>query len=170
MSAIMEPMLALFAALVFYGVLASTLLYRLFPVWNSAIPGGLQDTRFLLWNDCYFRYAIDTLHTNPFHTSLLYTPFGTSLVLSDYPLWTNLVTYWAQHWGANVIAAANMNFILSWILAGFVTYLLAWEVTHRRAPAIVAGLYVMTHSFTLACTMQNWTRFNLYCIPLFLWT
>jgi hypothetical protein len=27
----------------------------------------------------------------------------------------------------------------------------------------------MTHSFILSCAMQNWTRFNLFGIPLFLW-
>ncbi len=163
-------MFAALAALAFYALLASAFLFRLFPVWSTYIPGGLQDTRFLLWNDWWFRYAIDTLHTNPFHTAYLYHPFGTSLVLSDYPLWNSLVTYFAQHWGANLIASANLSFILSWILMGFATYLLALEVTKHRAPAVVAGLYVMTHSFTLVCTMQNWTRFNLYGIPLFLWS
>ena len=86
-------MFAMLAVLAFYSVLASAFLYRLFPVWNYFIPGGLQDTRFLLWNDWWFRYAVDILHTNPFHTSLLYYPFGTSLILSDYPFWTNLITY-----------------------------------------------------------------------------
>lgn len=80
------------------------------------------------------------------------------------------MTYLAQHLGANLIAAGNWSFFLSWILAGFCAYLLAWEITRRRAPALVAGLFVMTHSFTLSCTLQNWSRFNLYGIALFLWT
>src|SRR5882672_2580389 len=124
-----------FLALAFYAVLAVAFLFRLLPVWSSHIPGGLQDTRFLLWNDWWFRYAIDTLHTNPFHTPLLYHPFGTSLVLTDSPLWNSLVTYAGQHLGAGLVASANLSFILSWILAGFTTYLLTWEITQKRGPA-----------------------------------
>src|ERR1019366_9472800 len=92
------------AVLGFYAVMALTFLCRLLPVWSTQIPGGLQDTRFLLWNDWWFRYAIDRLHENPFHTPMLFHPFGTSLVLTDSPLWNSLVTYAAQPWGAGLIA------------------------------------------------------------------
>ncbi len=159
----------IFASLLFYAALAATFLFRLIPVWSTQIPGGLQDTRFLLWNDWWFTHAITHLQSNPYVTSFLYHPFGTSLVLNDSPLWNSLVTFAAQKAGSSLIASANWSFLLSWTLAGWATYLLTREVTSRKAPAVVAGLYVMTHSFTLICTMQNWTRFNLFGIPLFLW-
>src|SRR5882672_4580039 len=124
-----------FLALAFYAVMALAFLFRLLPVWSAAIPGGQQDTRFLLWNDWWFHRAIDVLHTNPFHTSLLFHPFGTSLVLTDSPLWNSLVTYTAQHLGSGLIASANLSFLLTWILAGFASYLLVWEITQRRGPA-----------------------------------
>ncbi len=166
--------------LLFYVFLSGVFLRPLFPVWNSAIPGGLEDTRLFLWNAWWFRHAIHTLHINPFYTRLLFHPFGSSLVSHDFPLWTNLVSYASQAAGLNLVAASNLWFVLSWILAGFFTYLLAAEVIRSQAPglraepwqlspAVVAGLYVMTHSYTLARAMQNWGQFNLYGIALFLW-
>ena len=47
--------------------------------------------------------------------------------------------------------------------------MLVWEVVRARGPALVAGLYVMTHNYTLARAMQNWGQFNLWGIALFLW-
>ncbi len=154
----------------FFSALSLVFLQHLLPVWSSAIPGGLQDTRLFLWNAWWFRYAIDTLQQSPFSTTLLFHPFGTSLIAHDFPLWTNIVTFVGQACGLNFIAASNVWFILSWILAGFFTYLLVFEVVGVRAAAIVAGIYVMTHSYTLARAMQNWGQFNLWGIALFLWT
>ncbi len=157
------------AAFLFYLLLSSIWLHRLFPQWNSAIVGGLQDTRLFIWNGWWFRYAIDVLQQSPFHTSLLFQPYGSTLLSHDYPLWMSVVTYAGQHAGLGLIASLNGWFLLSWVLAGFCTYLLVWEIAHERGPAWVAGLLVMTHSYTLARAMQNWGQFNLWGIALFLW-
>jgi len=156
-------------ALGYFVGLAAVFLWKLIPVWNSAIPGGLEDTRLFLWNAWWFHYAVTALHTNPFHTMMLFHPFGASLISHDFPLWMSLVTFIGQRQGLSMIAASNVWFALSWMLAGFCTYGLAREVTGRPAAAIVAGTYVMTHSYLLARAMQNWGQFNLYGIPLFLW-
>ena len=159
----------LVAVFLFYAVLVGIFMARFFPVWTQAIPGGLEDTRLFLWNAWWFHRATHLLHVNPFHTDLLFHPFGCSLITNDSPLWNNLVTEAAQRWGANLNAACNVWLFLSWTLAGFCVYGLAWEVTRRRGPALVAGLYVMTNSYLLARALQNWGQFNLWGIALFLW-
>jgi hypothetical protein len=171
LSAIFAYNFAVLAFLLFAG-LAAWFLRPLWPVWSSAIPGGLEDTRLFLWNGWWFRHALET-HTSPWFTRLLFHPFGTSLISHDFPLWNSLITFAGQAAGLNLIAATNVWFALSWVLAGFFTYLLAREVLGSRltahGPAAVAGVYVMTHSYTLARAMQNWGQFNLWAIALFLW-
>jgi hypothetical protein len=156
------------AALLFYACLAALFLIKLVPLWRTCIPGGLEDTRLFLWNAWWFRYAISTLHTNPYFTSLLFHPFGVSLLSHDCPLWNSVATTLLQCW-LPLVAACNVTFWLTWTLTGFTTYLLADEVAQSRAAAWVAGLYVMTHSYVLARAMENWGQFNVFGIPLFLW-
>jgi hypothetical protein len=177
----------LIAVFLFYLGAALVFSARLLPVWTQAIPGGLEDTRLFLWNAWWFKDAL-ARRANPFFTDRLFHPFGSSLLSHDFPLWTNLVTFTGQSAGLNLVAANNLWFLLTWALAGFCTFLLAQEVLNtqylvpstsypvlgtrywvRGTPAVVAGLYVMTHSYALARAMQNWGQFNLYGIALFLW-
>ena len=153
----------------FYSAFSIIFLRHFIPVWSTAIPGGLEDTRLFLWNAWWFRYAIHTLHTSPYFTKFLFYPFGSSLAAHDYPLWTNVITWAGQSAGLNVIASSNTWFLLTWVLNAFFAYLLVWEVVRVRAPAVVAGLYVMTNSFLLARAMQNWGYWNLFGLALFLW-
>lgn len=162
-------------ALGFFSTLAGVFLGRLFPVWNSHIVGGLQDTRLFLWNSWWFDHAIRVLHTSPYHTGMLFHPFGARLVSHDFPLWMNLVTWAGQSSGMTLAGASNLWFALSWILAGFCVYGLVREALRSETidsdiPAILAGIYAMTHSYTLARAMQNWGQFNFYAIALFLWS
>jgi hypothetical protein len=127
------------AAFLFYAFLTLLFLAHLVPVWSTHILGGLQDTNIFLWNAWYFRAALHTLYVNPYFTRMLFYPWGGSLVPHDYPLSFNLVTYAAQAAGWNVIAACNLSMALSWLLAGFCTYLLAREVTVGICPARERG-------------------------------
>ena len=161
--------MAVFLVIGYFTALAGFFLTRLFPVWNSAIPGGLEDTRLFLWNAWWFHHAVSVLHTSPFRTRMLFYPFGCRLVSHDFPLWMNLITFSGQRAGLTMIAASNLWFILSWILLGLCVYALAREVTGQTPVALVAGTYAMTHSYTLARAMQNWGQFNAWSIALFLW-
>lgn len=156
------------AALALYAAVAAIALRKLWPVWDTHIPGGSQDTRLFLWNAWWVRYALDVLHTSPFFTPHLFHPFGVSLVTHDFPVWNGGITY-ALGKAVSFLPAVNLTFALTWVLGGFCTYLLARQVSGEEAPARVAGLYVMTHSYTLARGVQNWGQFNLFGIPLFFW-
>lgn len=162
------------AAFTFFGALTGIFLWKLWPVWDQAIPGGLQDTRLFLWNAWWYHHALAELHTNPFRTDLLFHPYGTSLISHDFPLWMNLITDLGQRAGMTLIASSNLWFAISWLLNGFCTYGLAREVlgpdkSRAEGPALVAGVYAITHSYGLARAMQNWGQFNFYGIALFLW-
>lgn len=162
-------------AIGFYSALAFCFVAALLPQWNQAIVGGLQDTRLFLWNTWWFHHAIDVLHVNPFRTMMLFYPFGARLVSHDFPLWMNLVTWGGQHLGFSLAGACNLWFVLTWVLTGICVWGLAREVLRSMEvesewPAYAAGLYAMTHSYTLARAMQNWGQFNMYAIALFLWS
>src|SRR5580698_4393749 len=87
----------------YFTALAGIFLARLIPLWNHAIPGGLEDTRLFLWNAWWFHYAITVLHTNPFRTMMLFYPFGCRLISHDFPLWMNLITFFGQRAGLTMI-------------------------------------------------------------------
>jgi len=152
--------------ILFFLALAAAFLSPLNGLWSTHIPGGLQDTRLFLWNAWWWREALAT-GISPYHTSLLFHPFGVSLLTHDMPLWNALVTTALAN--LSWITAINIGFVLTWALAGIFTYALAKQVTGSRAAAVVAGIYVMSSSYLSARAMQNWGQFNLFGIPLFLW-
>lgn len=162
------------AGFTFFAGLSALFLLQILPDWTQFIPGGQQDTRIFLWNLWWFPEALKQ-GLNPYYTSMLFHPFGVSLLSHDYPLWNSVIGVLAQRAGANIALTANLTFWLTWTMNGFCTFLLAREVLRKFSPvpvmaSILAGIYVMTHSYTLARMMQNWGQFNLFSIPLFLWT
>ena len=94
-------------ALSYFSTLTSLFLWRLLSLWGTTIPGGLEDTRLFLWNAWWFHYALNVLHTNPFTTSMLFHPFGASLISHDFPLWMSLITHAGQALGLSMIAAST---------------------------------------------------------------
>lgn len=106
---------------------------------------------------------------------MLFYPYGARLISHDFPLWMNVITTLGQRLGMTLAGASNLWFALSWVLAGYCVYGLVREVWRSEdggseAPAYVAGIYAMTHSYALARAMQNWGQFNFYAIALFLWS
>jgi len=160
------------AAFSIFATLSLIFLSSMLPDWARFIPGGQQDTRLFLWNLWWFPEALSK-GLNPFHTPMLFHPFGVSLLSHDYPLWNSVLGYLMQRLGADIVLSANLTFWLTWTMNGFATYLLAAELLRKRTqafwPAILAGVFVMTHSYTLARMMQNWGQFNLFGLPLFLY-
>ncbi len=158
-------------AFFFYAALSILFLGLALPQWTTYIVGGAQDTRLFLWNLWWFKTAL-AQNANPFHTDVLFHPYGVSLLSHDYPLWNNLWGWLFQKLNFGIPLATNLTFAVTWTLNGFCSFLLAREVLKRSQGPLwaagVAGVYVMTHSYTQARMVQNWGQFNLFCIPLFL--
>ena len=131
------------------------------------IPGGLEDTQLFLWN-AWWGHFVGGIG-RAYETTYLFHPYGVSLITHDMPLWMLAITNAAQAFHFSLIQSVDLWFVFTWALNGFCMYLLAREVARHQAPALVAGLFVMTHAYTLARAMENWGQFNIYGLPLFLW-
>jgi hypothetical protein len=103
--------------------------------FDSRITGNLiPDRDQNLWNLWWAKTALLDLHTNPFHTDLLYYPFGVDLYLHDLAL-PNALLSLLPHllWG--VLAAYNTVVVASYTLTGYAAYRVVLYTLARRDPA-----------------------------------
>ncbi len=110
-------------ALVAYLVLALVLTYPLILHFTTYVAGDGSDDPALAWNLWWVPYSILQLHSSPIYTQHMFYPIG--LDLAFYTL-TYLNAFLAVpfQYASNLVAAANINLLLSFGLSGFGTYLL----------------------------------------------
>ncbi len=110
-------------ALVAYLLLAMALTYPLIFHFTTRVAGDGSDDPALAWNLWWVPYAILNLNTSPIYTDYMFYPIG--LNLAFYTLtYLNAFLSIPIQFAFNVIAAANVNLLLSFALGGFGTYLL----------------------------------------------
>jgi|GEM_PF-2108707 len=131
-------------AISFYAAL--TLIFAWNPIINlsSGTPGNFPvDRNQNLWNLWWFQRSLLETHTNPFHTDLLFYPYGANLYLHTYSLYNMLVGLPLQSLFGRIIAF-NILVLLTFPLAGYGGYLLSryllGNVPHREWGALLAGL------------------------------
>src|SRR4051812_33721950 len=106
---------------------------------TAELPGaGLGDNAAFLWNFWWMRTAL-AQHTSYFHTTYLFAPAGTNLMLNSHTAATAFIGATLLR-ATSPITALNVTTLVSLVLNGFCAYLLAWHVTRHRAAAFVAGL------------------------------
>jgi hypothetical protein len=138
---------------------------------HTHVPGfGHGDNMVFVWNMWWWRTSEALAH--PFHSDLLFAPFGTSLALHTHTALQALI-------GATLlrplspITACNIVILVGLTLNGWTSYLLAVRYVGRTGPAAVAGIVVATsayagihlaghfnliHVWTLALFALAWTR------------
>ena len=128
-------------------VLALLLFAGLTQVWMSpvlfdldaVVPGaGAGDNFTFVWNGWWIREAL-TSHVSPFHTPMLFAPWGLDLTLNTH---TALPAAFAALLSRRMSILAATNYIVALHLyLNFVTaYALARRVTRQVSPAILAAL------------------------------
>jgi hypothetical protein len=117
------------------------------------------------WNNWWGRRAlVDAI--NPYQTSYMFYPQGVSLVWHSFS-WSNMGLWLLLSPLTGSLAAHGITVLLTYVLGGFTTYLLALEVTGSRKAAFLAGL--ISAFFPYRFADRNHIKFLTYqWIPLFM--
>lgn len=122
-----------------YAVLAVGMTWPLAAHFTTALPDGSDGWQYL-WNLWWMKTALVDLHTNPFHTDLLYYPHGVSLLFDTLTPLLGVISIPFQLLGMSLPAVYNLLVMFSFVAGGYGAYLLVRRLTGARAAAFVAGL------------------------------
>ncbi len=110
-------------ALIAYLVLAVILTYPLVLQFSTHVPGDGRDDPALAWNLWWVPYSILHLGASPIYTDYMFYPIG--LNLAYYTLtYLNAFLSIPFQFAFNLVVAANVNLLLSFVLSGYGTFLL----------------------------------------------
>lgn len=119
---------------------------------STHILGGPRDGPMFLWNLWWVPHALFDLGQLPFETKLLFYPTGTSLVVNTHCFLPSLLSAPLQ-WCLGLVPAFNLTVLSTFVLTGLGGFLLAYEVTQRRAVALVAGAMLTFCHFRVSTVM-----------------
>jgi hypothetical protein len=120
-----------------------------------------------LWNLWWVQHALVELHTNPFHTDLLYSPGGTDLYLHTLAFVSGLLSIPLQLATNNLVLSWNMLALLSFVISGLGMYALSYRVTGNHAAAVVSGYIFAFAPYILMRFPGHWHLSTTWPIPLF---
>ena len=133
------------AAFLLYSVIALVLTWPLAAGLGRDVPGDLGDSLLNMWILSWGAEHLPHLLTGgmswtQFWDANIFHPAPLALALSEHlfgPVLQILPIYWLT---GNIILCYNLLFISTFVLAGFGTYLLVYDLTGDRRAAFVAGL------------------------------
>ncbi len=136
-----RPSLGWIHGAVLFGYLLLTLVmtWPLALQFTTAIPGDSFDGWQNYWNLWWVKLALVDRLQSPYVTDLLYYPTGVGLYFHTLNPFNGLVTLPVQL-SAGLIPAYNAVVLISWVLAGYGTYLLTlWAIGARLQPSDGVG-------------------------------
>jgi hypothetical protein len=133
---------------------------------SSEVPGG-GDAWQHIWNLWWVKEALLNLHTNPYHTNLLYYPDGVSLYLHTLVFTAGLIGIPLQLLGLNLIATYNLILLSSFVLAGYGAYLLCYYLTRSRWASFAGGLVFTFAPYHFAHMFGHMNLVSLQWIPFY---
>jgi len=90
------------------------------------------------WNNWWVKTTLAQGY-DVYHTSYLFYPLGAELVWHGFS-WFNTFIWLPLQFVLGALAAHNVTILLTYVVAGYTAYLLAYEITGSRPAAFVAGL------------------------------
>ncbi len=153
--------------LLLYSIIAVVMTWPLVADLSGHILRGRVDEYMYMWGFWWMHYALGTLHTWPFHTDMLYHPFGTELAFHTWsPLVTTLSIPVQDVWGVEV--AFNLAILASYIFSAFSMYLLVTCLVRDRRAAFVGGLVFAFSTFKFYQTTGHIHVISTQFFPIFL--
>ena len=122
-----------------YAVLTLLLTYPIAMNLTTEVPGG-GDAWQHIWNLWWVKHALLDLHTNPYHTDLVYYPTGANLYFHTLVLTAGLMGIPLQLLGLNLIGTYNLVLLISFVLGGYGAFLLCFYLTRHSWASFVGGL------------------------------
>ncbi|HUP27400.1 MAG TPA: hypothetical protein VM409_03120 [Chloroflexia bacterium] len=127
---------------------------------DTRIPGG-GDAWQNIWNLWWAKQSILNLHTNPYHTDLLFYPQGVNLYLHTLVLTAGIIGIPLQLIGLNLVATYNVIALLTFVLAGYGMFLLCHYLTRSNWASFVGGF---VFAFAPYHTAHLYGHLNLLCL------
>ncbi|PZR97008.1 MAG: hypothetical protein DLM69_10395, partial [Candidatus Chloroheliales bacterium] len=153
--------------LVIYGIIAVVMTWPLAADLSGHILRGRVDEYMFMWGFWWMRYSLGTLHTWPFHTDMLYHPFGTELAFHTWsPLVSTLSIPIQDAWGVEV--AFNLAILAAYIFSAFSMYLLVNYLVRDRRAAFVGGLVFAFSTFKFYQTTGHIHVISTQFLPIYL--
>ncbi len=168
-SAIRNPQSAIINHLlpiVIYSLMTVLLTWPVALKLSSEVPGG-GDAWQNIWNLWWVKESLVNLHTNPYHTNLLYYPDGVSLYLHTLVLTAGLIGIPLQLLGLNLIATYNLILLSSFVLAGYGAYLLCNYLTGNRMASFVGGIVFAFSPYHFAHMFGHMNLVSLQWMPFY---
>ncbi len=136
---------------------------------DSVIPGpGLGDNVMSLWSFWWMREALASADLSFFHTPYLFAPVGAPLVLHNHLAAPALLAATLLG-GVSIPASLNLTLIGAVFLNGASAYALAWHLTRRPLPALLAGVLFMLAPPLLARMMGHFSLVHAWTLVLAVW-
>ncbi len=138
-SATMRGRLGHAGVLLGFGVLTVAWTWPLIRHLHGVLPGAPGDNFSFVWNLWWMRFVLAHPGLAYFHTDYLFYPFGTTI--ADHPH-TALPAFVAATILRRlpVVAAQNVLLLTYVFLNLAAAYALAWTMTHRRLPSVLAAI------------------------------
>jgi len=123
----------------FYTLLSLILTYPLIFNLTAAVPNDIGDPLLNTWILAWDGHALLTRPLELFNANIFY-PLPNTLAYSEHLFSTALLALPIQLISDEPVLAYNLSLLLTFPLAAFGMYLLAYRWTHRRGAAFIAGL------------------------------
>lgn len=128
--------------------------------------GPPEDNMQTLWNLWWVKHAILELNTHPYYTDYLFYPQGTSLVFHTLSLFNSLLAIPLQFVFGR-ITCYNLLILLSFVLAGWGMYLLAYQLTRHPGASFIASLVFAYSPYHFAHAEHHLQIASIQFIPFF---
>jgi hypothetical protein len=126
------------------------------------------DSWVFLWNLWWVKHALLELHTNPFHTDLVYFPQGADLYLHTLAFMNGVLSIPIQLATGNLVLSWNVLALAFLVLSGLGMYALSYQVMGNHWAALVSGYIFAFAPFTLVHLPGHWNISTTWPIPLFI--
>ncbi len=127
---------------------------------------GAVDVYMFMWGFWWMHYSLGVLHTWPFHTTMLYHPFGTGLSFhTDTPLITLLFSPITGAYGPEF--SYNLDVIISFIFSAFSMYLLVNYLVGDKRAAFLGGAVFAFSTFKAVQTIGHLHITNTEFFPIY---
>ncbi len=134
-----------------------------FPTHFFADAGdGLQN----IWNIWWVERAVTVLHQNPWRTTYLHYPYGTSLIGHTLTPFNGFFAILLSPF-MSLVAVHNCLVTFAFVTAGVTAFLLAHHLTRAYWPSLIAGFMFTFSSFHFEHAEGHLQLVSLQWIPLF---
>ncbi len=153
-----------FAALALYAALAVWFTWPI-PTDIRHLSGAYDDGPMFLWNLWWFRHALSSPGVSLFHTDYIFRPLGADLYL--HTLTPTRGALALPFLPLGVVAANNVLYLLSFVLAGYFSALLARRLVGWWPAAYLAGVVYSFSAYHLARGNGHFNLTEVQWLPLY---